>query len=184
KFRGRRRGGSLEMEKSPSRGGLRRQEKRRLGRAPAPASPSCFLGRKGPPRPKWAAAPHMRLRRHRNCSNNYQPDEDSSGHDIHIQVFEALNACCHDCRYGQKAPSDNKRDKGFQCEHPASGLELPKKIRVGWHNSPLPGHSFPSRARPTRLLIRRDVLNSPGVSDLAAIGLDAPPRPIAVALCG
>jgi len=34
---------------------------------------------------------------------------------------------------------------------------------------------------PTRLLIRRDGLNWPGVSKLAAIGLDTPPRPIVVA---
>jgi hypothetical protein len=61
-------------------------------------------------------------RRHRNCSDNDQPDEDSSGHEIHIQDFEAMSACCHDCRYGQEAPSDNKRDKGFQCEHQRPAL--------------------------------------------------------------
>jgi hypothetical protein len=33
-------------------------------------------------------------------------------------------------------------------------------------------------------LIRRDGLNWPGVSELAAIGLDTPPRPIVVAHCG
>ena len=91
-----------------------------------------------------AAAPHVRSRRHRNCSDNDQPDEDSSGHEIHIQALEALSACCHDCRYSQKAPSDNKRDKGFQCEHQRPALNCPKKIGgVGWHNSPLPGSFFP-----------------------------------------
>src|SRR5262249_60362199 len=73
------------------------------------------------------------------------PDEDGSGHEIHKQALEALSACCHDCRYGQKAPSDNKGDKGFQCEHQRPALNCPKKIRgVGWHNSPLPGPFFPS----------------------------------------
>jgi hypothetical protein len=76
-----------------------------------------------------AAAPHVRSRRYRNCSDNDKPDEDSSGHEIHIQALEALSACCHDCRYGQKAPSDNKRDKGFQCEHQRPALNCPKKIR-------------------------------------------------------
>jgi hypothetical protein len=70
-----------------------------------------------------------RSRRYRNCSDNDKPDEDSSGHEIHIQALEALSACCHDCRYGQKAPSDNKRDKGFQCEHQRPALNCPKKIR-------------------------------------------------------
>jgi len=76
-----------------------------------------------------AAAPHVRSRRYCNCSDNDQPDEDSSGHEIHIQALEALSACCHDCRYGQKAPTDNKRDKGFQCEHQRPALNCPKKIR-------------------------------------------------------
>jgi hypothetical protein len=75
-----------------------------------------------------AAAPDVRSRRHRNCSDNDQPDEDSSGHEVHIQALEALNACRHDCRYCQKAPSDNKRDKGFQCQDQRPVLNCPKKI--------------------------------------------------------
>jgi ABC transporter substrate binding protein len=96
-----------------------------------------------------AAAASVRSRRYRNCSENDKPDEDSSGHEIHIQALEALSACRHDCRYGQKAPSNNKRDKDFQCEHQRPALNLPEKdYRVGWHNSPLRTHSFPGRARP------------------------------------
>jgi len=33
---------------------------------------------------------HVRSRRHRNCSDNDQPDEASSGQEIHIQALEAL----------------------------------------------------------------------------------------------
>jgi hypothetical protein len=89
-------------------------------------------------------AQRVRLRRHRNCSNNYQPDKDRSGHDIHIQVLEALNACCHDCRYGQKAPNNNKRDKGFQCEHQRWALNSPKKkhlavVQLRLRSSAVPG---------------------------------------------
>ena len=73
----------------------------------------------------------VQSRRHRNCSDNDQPDEDSSGHEVQIRALEALSACCHDCRYGQKAPGDNKCDKGFQCQH-----------QRPWHNSPLPGLFF------------------------------------------